>query len=65
MDYGERCFHSRKVQARGGTIADVAVATLLCMGVVLPHSMGMGGGFLATVYTRYSALASPLEQICM
>ncbi|KAG0432828.1 hypothetical protein HPB47_020478, partial [Ixodes persulcatus] len=42
---------ARKVQARGGTIADVAVATLLCMGVVLPHSMGMGGGFLATVYT--------------
>ncbi|CAN7984758.1 unnamed protein product, partial [Ixodes hexagonus] len=45
---------ARKVQLTGGTIADVAVATLLCMGVVLPQSMGMGGGFLATVYTRYA-----------
>ncbi|EEC18510.1 gamma-glutamyltranspeptidase precursor, putative, partial [Ixodes scapularis] len=44
----------------GGTIADVAVATLLCMGVVLPHSMGMGGGFLATVYTRKTRKAQTL-----
>lgn len=51
---------ARKVQARGGTIADVAVATLLCMGVVLPHSMGMGGGFLATVYTRKTRKAQTL-----
>ncbi|XP_064460911.1 scoloptoxin SSD14-like isoform X2 [Ornithodoros turicata] len=42
----------RRIFAKNGTLADAAVATLLCMGVVLPHSMGIGGGFLATVYQR-------------
>lgn len=33
-------------------MADAAVATLLCMGVVLPKAMGIGGGFVATFYSR-------------
>ncbi|XP_064467545.1 scoloptoxin SSD14-like isoform X2 [Ornithodoros turicata] len=42
----------KRIFAKNGTLADAAVATMLCMGVVLPHSMGIGGGFLATVYER-------------
>ncbi|KAM7312357.1 scoloptoxin SSD14 [Ixodes scapularis] len=49
-----------RIQLKGGTIADAAVATMLCMGVVLPHSMGIGGGFVATVYKRDTQKARSL-----
>lgn len=43
---------ARRIFKKGGKTVDAAVATLLCMGVVIPHSMGIGGGFIATVYSR-------------
>ncbi|XP_042144561.1 glutathione hydrolase 1 proenzyme-like [Ixodes scapularis] len=43
---------ARKIISLGGNIADVAVASLLCMGVVWPHVMGIGGGFLAVHYNQ-------------
>ncbi|XP_077534255.1 scoloptoxin SSD14-like isoform X2 [Haemaphysalis longicornis] len=43
---------ARRVFRKGGKTVDAAIATLLCMGVVIPHSMGMGGGFIATVYSK-------------
>ncbi|XP_077535849.1 scoloptoxin SSD14-like isoform X4 [Haemaphysalis longicornis] len=46
---------ARNVFGKGGKTVDAAIATLLCMGVVIPHSMGMGGGFVATVYSRGQA----------
>uniref|UniRef100_A0A0K8TPF4 Putative gamma-glutamyltransferase n=1 Tax=Tabanus bromius TaxID=304241 RepID=A0A0K8TPF4_TABBR len=40
------------VLEEGGTAADAAIATLFCEGITVPQSMGLGGGFLATIYTR-------------
>nr|CAH7746494.1 unnamed protein product [Callosobruchus chinensis] len=37
---------------RGGTVADAAIAVLLCEAVVMPGCLGLGGGFLMTHYKR-------------
>lgn len=37
---------------RKGSVADAAIATLLCEGVTCPQSMGVGGGFLLTIYKK-------------
>lgn len=31
-----------------------AIATQFCEGITMPRSMGIGGGFLATIYTKSS-----------
>lgn len=36
----------------GGSVADAAIATLFCEGVSCPQSMGLGGGFLLTIYIK-------------
>ncbi len=42
----------RDVLRLKGTAVDAALATVICAGVVHPFSMGLGGGFVMTVYKR-------------
>lgn len=40
---------------------DAAIATLFCEGVAMPQSMGLGGGFLMTIYTRDTQKVETLD----
>lgn len=42
----------RRMFDLNGTVGDAAVATILCICVVMPHRCGLGGGFMATYYNR-------------
>jgi gamma-glutamyltranspeptidase/glutathione hydrolase/leukotriene-C4 hydrolase len=46
---------------KNGSVVDAAVATLICNGVVNSQSMGLGGGFMMTLYLRESQTAITLN----
>uniref|UniRef100_A0A182Q6K4 Gamma-glutamyltransferase n=1 Tax=Anopheles farauti TaxID=69004 RepID=A0A182Q6K4_9DIPT len=46
---------------RNGSAVDAAIATLFCEGVTCPQSMGLSGGFLATIYIRETKTAYALN----
>lgn len=37
---------------KGGSAVDSAIAAIICDGISCPQSTGLGGGFLATIYTK-------------
>nr|CAD7591157.1 unnamed protein product [Timema genevievae] len=40
------------ILARNGSVVDAAIATMFCNGIITSQSMGIGGGFLMTLYRR-------------
>lgn len=43
-----------------GTVADAAIAALICEGVTCPQSTGLGGGFVLTMYLKSERRAETL-----
>ena len=54
-------FPTRKIFLMNGSVVDAAVATLICNGMVNSQSMGLGGGFMMTLYLRESQTAITLN----
>ena len=51
----------RDVLLEGGTAVDAAIAGMFCNGVYSSQSMGIGGGFLMTIYHAENQTASTLD----
>lgn len=49
------------ILAKNGSAVDAAIAAQFCNGVVNMHSMGLGGGFLMTIYQRETKTAFTLN----
>lgn len=49
------------IHEKGGSTADVAIATLLCEGITCPQSGGLGGGFLLTLYIKEKGTIETLD----
>lgn len=54
-------FTNRQIFEKNGSAVDAAIATLFCNGIVNMQSMGLGGGFLMTIYIKEEKKAYTLN----
>lgn len=50
-----------EILQRGGSAVDSAVTAILCQGLTVPQSSGLGGGVIATVYIKESGVIETLN----
>lgn len=43
-------FINRDVMKKGGNAVDASIATMICDGALCPEYMGLGGGFIMSIY---------------
>jgi gamma-glutamyltranspeptidase/glutathione hydrolase/leukotriene-C4 hydrolase len=59
---GEECAEiGVSIMKKGGSVADGAIATMLCEGITCPQSTGLGGGFFMTIYIKSSGKVETLD----
>jgi gamma-glutamyltranspeptidase len=52
VDSAECSTIGKQILANNGKTMDAALAAAICNGVMNAHSMGIGGGFVITVYSK-------------
>ncbi|KAK6048771.1 hypothetical protein COOONC_13724, partial [Cooperia oncophora] len=49
---------------RGGNAVDAAISTIFCLSAALPHRGGLGGGFMATIYSDSTCTTLNSRETC-